>query len=100
MTSERNYVRVVSLERFLWLIEALARSPLRSDLHSLLASRSGRVFSMRELIGFLYPMAGGGPLNAENCIGWAIKSLRSRGVPIRMHGYRGYSYERHDARLP
>jgi len=67
---------------------------LMLGVSTLLAATPGRIVSTDQLIDWLYGEdPDGGPLDARCCIAVAVHHLRRRGVPIRSHGHRGYSYE-------
>src|SRR5258708_5967976 len=67
---------------------------LMLGVSTLLAASPGCVISTDQLIDWLYGEApNGGPLEARACVAVAVYHLRRRGLPIKSHGYRGYSYE-------
>jgi hypothetical protein len=61
---------------------------------TLLAVEYPRIISTRELVDYIYGDApDGGPLSAHRCVHHAVRRLRARGLPIKTHGERGYSYD-------
>lgn len=60
----------------------------------LLASVRGEIVSMDNLVDWLWgDSPNGGPDDPKRNIAIAIGKLRGRGVPIKTHGWRGYSYD-------
>lgn len=66
---------------------------LMLGISTLLAASPGQVIPASTLIDWLYgDDEDGGPEWARNNIRVAIHKLRQRGVPIKTHGWSGYSY--------
>lgn len=60
----------------------------------LLASCRGQVVSTPQLVDWLWgEEPGGGPADPTRNIALAVMKLRARGVPIKTHGWQGYSYD-------
>ena len=67
---------------------------LMLGISTLLAASPGEIVSAATLIDWLYgDDEKGGPEWAGSNIRVAIARLRRRGVPIKTHGWAGYSYE-------